>query len=61
MARSVREIDRNEDKFVGITFPLDHSPEGFFYKTKIKSITKGANNGLYKQTKSRYSTTRRTD
>jgi phage baseplate assembly protein W len=34
MARSVREIDRNEDKFVGITFPLDHSPEGFFYKTK---------------------------
>ena len=34
MARSVREIDRNEDKFVGIRFPLDHSPEGFFYKTK---------------------------
>tara|TARA_Y100000385_G_scaffold223572_1_gene233702 strand:- start:212 stop:619 length:408 start_codon:yes stop_codon:yes gene_type:complete len=34
MARSVREIDRNEDKYVGIEFPLDHSPEGFFYKTK---------------------------
>ena len=34
MARSVREIDRNEDKYVGIRFPLDHSPEGFFYKTK---------------------------
>ena len=34
MARSVREIDRNEDKYVGIGFPLDHSPEGFFYKTK---------------------------
>ena len=34
MARSVREIDRNEDKYVGIEFPLGHSPEGFFYKTK---------------------------
>ena len=34
MARSVREIDRNEDKYVGIRFPLDHSPEGFFFKTK---------------------------
>ena len=34
MARSVREIDRNEDKYIGIRFPLDHSPEGFFYKTK---------------------------
>ena len=34
MARSVREIDRNDDKYVGIRFPLDHSPEGFFYKTK---------------------------
>ena len=34
MARSVREIDINEDKYVGIGFPLDHSPEGFFYKTK---------------------------
>ena len=34
MARSVREIDRNGDKYVGIRFPLDHSPEGFFYKTK---------------------------
>ena len=34
MARSVREIDKNEDKYVGIRFPLDYSPEGFFYKTK---------------------------
>ena len=34
MARSVREIDRNDDKYVGIRFPLDHSPEGFFYRTK---------------------------
>ena len=34
MARSVREIDRNDDKYVGIRFPLDYSPEGFFYKTK---------------------------
>ena len=34
MARSVREIDRNDDKYVGIRFPLGYSPEGFFYKTK---------------------------
>tara|TARA_R110002074_G_scaffold75341_3_gene172325 strand:- start:170 stop:577 length:408 start_codon:yes stop_codon:yes gene_type:complete len=34
MARSVKEIDRNDDKYVGIRFPLDYSPEGFFYKTK---------------------------
>ena len=34
MARSVREIDRNDDKYVGIEFPLGYSPEGFFYKTK---------------------------
>ena len=34
MARSVREIDRNEDKYVGIRFPLGYSPEGFFYKSK---------------------------
>ncbi len=34
MARSVREIDRNDDKDVGIGFPLGYSPEGFFYKTK---------------------------
>ena len=34
MARSVREIDRNDDKYVGIRFPLDYSPEGFFYRTK---------------------------
>ena len=31
---SVREIDRNEDVFVGVRFPLDHSQEGLFYKTK---------------------------
>ena len=34
MARSVREIDRNDDKYVGIRFPLDYSTEGFFYRTK---------------------------
>ena len=34
MARSVREIDRNDDKYVGIRFPLGHSSEGFFYRTK---------------------------
>ena len=34
MARSVREIDRNDDKYVGIRFPLGYSPEGFFYKPK---------------------------
>ena len=34
MGRSVREIDRNDDKYVGIEFPLGYSPEGFFYKTK---------------------------
>jgi len=31
---NVREIDRDDDIYVGIRFPLDHSPEGFFYKTK---------------------------
>ena len=31
---SVREIDRNDDVYVGVRFPLDYSPEGFFYKTK---------------------------
>ena len=31
---SVREKDRNEDVFIGVKFPLDHSQEGFFYKTK---------------------------
>jgi len=34
MARSVREIDRNDDKYVGIRFPLGYSPEGFFFRTK---------------------------
>ena len=43
MARSVREIDKNDDKYVGIRFPLDYSPEGFFYKTKTISEQSKAN------------------
>ena len=31
---SVREIDKNDDIYVGVRFPLDHGQEGFFYKTK---------------------------
>ena len=31
---SVREIDKNDDIYVGVRFQLDHSQEGFFYKTK---------------------------
>ena len=31
---NVREIDRDDDIYVGIEFPLDHSQEGFFRKTK---------------------------
>ena len=31
---SVREIDKNDDIYVGVRFPLAHSQEGFFYKTK---------------------------
>ncbi len=31
---TVREIDKNDDIYVGVRFPLDHSQEGFFYKTK---------------------------
>tara|TARA_R100000951_G_scaffold116132_1_gene126661 strand:+ start:1334 stop:1750 length:417 start_codon:yes stop_codon:yes gene_type:complete len=31
---NVREIDKNDDIFVGIEFPLDHSVQGFFRKTK---------------------------
>ena len=31
---SVREIDKNDDIYVGVRFPLDNSQEGFFYKTK---------------------------
>ena len=31
---SVREVDKNDDIYVGVRFPLDHSQEGFFYKTK---------------------------
>ncbi len=31
---SVREIDRNDDLYVGIRFPLGRSQEGFFSQTK---------------------------
>jgi|TARA_R100001509_G_scaffold153098_1_gene113777 hypothetical protein len=31
---SVRELDKNKDKFVGIEFPLGRSVTGFFNKTK---------------------------
>jgi hypothetical protein len=31
---SVREIDRNDDVFVGIEFPLDHNLTGFFRQSK---------------------------
>ena len=31
---NVREIDRDDDIYVGIEFPLDYSQEGFFRKTK---------------------------
>ena len=31
---NVREIDRDDDIYVGIEFPLDHSQEGFFRRTK---------------------------
>jgi len=31
---SVREIDRDSNVKVGIRFPLDYSPAGFFYSTK---------------------------
>ena len=52
MARSVREIDRNEDKFVGITFPLDHSPEGFFFKSKtVLEQAKDHTKHIIKETK----------
>ena len=34
MARSVREIDRDDDIYVGVEFPLDFSNEGFLRKTK---------------------------
>ena len=32
--QSVREIDRNDDKYVGIRFPLDIVQKGFFTKQK---------------------------
>ena len=31
---NVIEIDRDDDIYVGIEFPLDHSQEGFFRRTK---------------------------
>ena len=31
---NVREIDRDENIYVGIEFPLDHNETGFFRKTK---------------------------
>ena len=31
---NVREIDRDDDIYVGIEFPLDYSVQGFFRKTK---------------------------
>ena len=31
---SVREINRNDDVFVGIEFPLDHNLTGFFRQSK---------------------------
>ena len=31
---NVREIDRDDDIYVGIEFPLDNSQEGFFRRTK---------------------------
>ena len=31
---SVREIDKNDDVYVGVRFPLGYSQEGFLYKTK---------------------------
>ena len=30
---SVREIDKDKNIKIGIRFPLDYSPEGFFYST----------------------------
>ena len=27
--------DRNEDVFIGVRYPLDHSQEGFFLKQKL--------------------------
>jgi phage baseplate assembly protein W len=38
---NVREIDRDDDIYVGIGFPLDHNVQGFFRKTKtIREQTK---------------------
>ena len=31
---NVREIDRDDDIYVGIEFPLDYSSQGFFRRTK---------------------------
>ncbi len=34
MARSVREIDTNDDVYVGIKFPLSYGLNGFFFQSK---------------------------
>ena len=31
---NVREINRNDDVYVGLEFPLDHNLTGFFRQTK---------------------------
>jgi len=31
---SVREIDRNDDVYIGLEFPLDHNLTGFFRQSK---------------------------
>ena len=31
---NVREIDRNDDVFVGIKFPLSYGLNGFFFQSK---------------------------
>ena len=46
MARSVREIDRNDDKYVGIRFPLGYSPEDFFTNQKQDRTIKGKSKKL---------------
>ena len=34
MAKSVRDIDTNDDIFVGIKFPLSYGLNGFFFQSK---------------------------
>ena len=33
MAKSVRDIDTNDDIFVGIKFPLSYGLNGFFFQS----------------------------